>query len=245
MITIVGYPGVSEQDAEREFSPSVGWQTIRTWHGEKAAIEGMLPQFSAFGVRLRTFKVDPAFHGLQAFFPDAQDGTSPADPDAKMNIVWELHGNDLNKSIFTHPKFQAIASKADQETLKKFSRGQLNYTEQAVQDLTGDAALFREEIHKGVQAYSVAQYVLRRNANVPLAWNGSVAMTDVGKVYATTGDLKTKEGVPNTLFYTLPDGEWLKRAPQIRQQRDGSWNIVNEWWHADDASDLLYEVITV
>jgi hypothetical protein len=247
MSTQLGHPGLTEQPTEREYIPAQGWQTVREWHGSEAAVDGFSSQLVQFGYRLRRFRVEGIIYGLEAQIPDAQDGSAPpVDPDDDQLVTWELVGNDLNKSIFDHDNFSDVTSvtAADQQTLRDIRDGTTKHTEAAATDLTGNAEKFRVLLSKGVQSFPISQYVLRKTSTVPLNWAGQQAMTNVGDVYTSTSQMETAEGVPNDLKFIMPEGKWLKRTPTIRQQRSGRWQINSEFWHADDASDVLYDEVT-
>jgi hypothetical protein len=67
----------------------------------------------------------------------------------------------------------------------------------------------------------------------------AASMTNVNRIY-TKASLTTAEGIPGTIVFSMLDGQYLKRTPTITQQPNGRFQIVNEWWHADTWSTLLY-----
>jgi hypothetical protein len=105
-----------------------------------------------------------------------------------------------------------------------------------------------DNLTEGVESWTVSQYVLRRT--VTLAANAGDALkpayTYVGKVM-TKAQVESIEGVPNTLKFNLPDSDpagnpcYLKRTPTVTQVAADKWQVVSEWWHADDYSDLIYD----
>ena len=243
MSTLLGSPGLTEQPSEQEYVPGKGWETVREWQGSEAAVDGYISQLLQFGYRLRRFRVEGVTYGVEARVPDAQDGAAPAsNPEDDQLHTWELVGNDLNKALFDHDNFIALAA-ADQQTLRDIRDGTIKHTDAAATALTGNAGKFRDLLAKGVQSFPVSQYVLRRTSIVNLTWSGEFVLTNVGKVYTSTTQLETTEGVPADLKFVMPAGKWLKRTPTVRQERDGRWQANNEWWHADDASDVLYEEV--
>lgn len=245
MITQLGHPGLVEQPIEREYIPSQGWQAVREWHGSEAAIDGFTSQLVQAGYRLRRFRVGGITYGVEARIPDAQDGSAPPDdPDDDQLVTWELVGNDLNKDLFNHPNYTALVEveKLVLEELRNtrnFDNANLSIINPGS---TGDK--FKELLRAGAQSYPVSQYVLRRTGRVGIDWTGQFALTNVGDVYPSTAAMETAEAVPAALKFALPTGKWLKRTPSVRQQRDGRWEINNEWWHADEWSDALYTEVT-
>ena len=244
-MTQLGAPGLTEQPTDREFVPQQGWQTIREWHGSQTAVDGFLSQLIQSGYRIRRFRVDGSTYGVSAEIPDAQDGAAPSDDPANdQTVTWELVGNDLNKDIFDHPNYEGL-SDVEKIVLDELRRTR-NFENANLVTInpgsTGDK--FKQLIEIGTESFPVSQYVLRRTGTVSITWNGQFAMTNVGKVYASTSDLETAESVPAGLKFILPTGEWLKRTPSVRQERDGRWNITNEFWHADSWADVLYDYVT-
>lgn len=244
-MTQLGAPGLTEQPADREYVPQQGWQTTREWHGSEIAVDGFISQLLQAGYRIRRFRVEGTVYGVTAEIPDAQDGSAPADdPDDDQTVSWELVGNDLNKDIFDHSNYDGL------DVTEKIVLDELRRTRNFENDnlviinsgSTGDK--FKELIRIGTESFPVSQYVLRRTGTVSIDWNGQFAMTNVGKVFTSTTQLETEESVPAALKFILPSGQWLKRTPSVRQERDGRWQINNEWWHADTWSDVLYDQVT-
>jgi hypothetical protein len=94
-----------------------------------------------------------------------------------------------------------------------------------------------------VEAFPVSQYVLRKTLIVPSNTNLRPALENVGKIFTTTNQLKTSESIPTTLLFVLPEGVWLKRTPTVQQITSDKWQALQEWWHADDYSRFVFEVV--
>lgn len=243
-MSLLGHPGLVAQAERREYSPAGGWTTVRTYHGPIDAVQGIIPNLVNQGLRFSEFPVQDGIRGVEIRFSDAQDGAAPpTNPDDEQTTTWELVGNDLNKDLFDHPNYTAL-SEANKKTLKDYRDGAKKIDDADVSALTGNAEKFRDLITKGVEGFTVSQYILRKTGVVALNWSGTFGITNVGDYYATTTDLSDTENVPATLKFSLPTGQWLKRTPTIRQNRDGRWVSSQEWWHADDWSDVLYDEVT-
>jgi hypothetical protein len=100
------------------------------------------------------------------------------------------------------------------------------------------------DMGRGVEGFSLPQYVLRRVTIVPSGTNLRPALGNVGKIFTSTARLKASERIPQTLLFILPDGVWLKRTPTVQQTASDRWEVQQEWWHADDYSRNIYQTAT-
>lgn len=246
-MSLLGYNGLVEQPPRREYNPKQGWTTFKVYHGSTEAVEGAIPAMVASGLTFSETVVQDGIREIEIQYSNAQDGAAPAtNPDTEQTVTWELAGNDLQKDIFHHPDFDLLAE-ADQVIMRDFRNGVVNIDaaglDDGLLDATGKA--FRDVINKGEESYLISQYVLRRVGVVSLDWQGTFGITNVGKYYSSSSDLTDVEGVPSALKFSLPSGEWLKRTPTVKQGRDGRWSMTQEWWHADDWSDLFYDAVVV
>lgn len=246
-MSLIGYNGLTQQPERREYDPKEGWITFVPYHGPIAAVQGVIPALVQQGLRFSEFPVQDGVRGIEIRYSNAQDGAAPAtDPNDEQTVTWELLGNDLNKDIFDSDTFSgSTLDDSDRENLRGLRDGTVRSTHNVIVNMTGDPAKFRDLIKKGVESFTVSQYVLRRTGVVSLDWQGTFGISNVGKYYSTTTDLNDEENVPATLKFSLPSGQWLKRTPSVRQNRDGRWVSTQEWWHADTWSDVLYEAVTV
>ena len=96
---------------------------------------------------------------------------------------------------------------------------------------------------KGVESYTVSQYVLRHTRVVVRRSNLKPSTTNIGKIFATTADLRSKESIP-TLLFDLPEGVWLKRTPTQEQSSADKYDITQEYWHADSYDTFVHEQAT-
>jgi hypothetical protein len=87
----------------------------------------------------------------------------------------------------------------------------------------------------GVQEYTLPGYVLRSVRNVS-------KRSTVAASYANVNTVQPPPNVANvnTLIGSLPTGEWLLKAPQVRQYGARRWQITQEWWWSPKWSALLY-----
>ena len=237
-MTLAGHPGVVELHPEREYTPQAGWQTTRRFKAVREDMEGFLPTLVADGFQISLQHDAGPVYIARARIANAQDGSAaPDDPDTALQVRWELVGNDLEKDIFSHSAFAALDS-AKKVSLRNYRQDPVTHPYAP----TGgtDEAKFKDLLDTGAESYTLSQWVLRRVAMAPSAWGGQVTLSNVGKRFTSTTQIKTLESIPADLSFVMPDGEWLKRTPTFQQQSDGKYQITTEWWHADAWSDLLY-----
>ncbi len=92
---------------------------------------------------------------------------------------------------------------------------------------------------KGVKQFQVGQFVLKRTRVVARNYSVKPIYDDVFKRRDSTS-LKTHYSIPDALLFALPDGEWLKYEPTVKQTSATKWTISEEWYHADKWEPLIY-----
>lgn len=92
----------------------------------------------------------------------------------------------------------------------------------------------------GIESYIISQYVLRKTITLPTSSKDVYALANVNK-RVSVAEMSSKEGVPAGLKFAMPDyGEWLKKAPQVDYQRN-KMTINQEYWHAEDWNNYIYQ----
>lgn len=198
------------------------------------------------------------------YLPDAQGSYSTLevtygaaetqDPAEPLSDEWSLVGNDLEKSIFEHPSvtsqqegwsvqekldFKAISeasARGNADSVTEIRERLIESKKTAASDLLDKVAT---ELAKGVEAFPVSQYVLRRNQVITNNSSIKPTLDNVGKVY-TTSAVKNSYGIPDTIKFSLPEGFWLKRTPTVEPTGQDKYIITQEFWHADEYSVFLY-----
>jgi len=104
---------------------------------------------------------------------------------------------------------------------------------------------FNRLIHllaRGVKAFPVSQFVLRRTRIIANNFN----VNNLKEIYSpvfkrwSTSTLKQREGIPSNIRFVLPEGEWVKQTPDIKQTTASKWTVTEEWWHADLWEEEIY-----
>lgn len=227
---------LTEADPEIEWNSNTGYRATRKFRGLKQDILGLVPSMQQLGY---SFRITPDDEGPMSectlTAPDAQDGAA-ADGDLELTTVWTVAGNDLEKSIENKSEWTSLPD-AERDDLRDFLNGTKKETEVDVSTTNGVA--FRDLIKAGTTSYTLSQIVVQRTMTVSPGFAGAASMNNVNRIY-TKASLTTAEGIPATIVFSMLDGQYLKRTPTITQQPNGRFQIVNEWWHADTWSTLLY-----
>jgi hypothetical protein len=227
---------LTEADPEIEWNSNTGYRATRKFRGLKQDILGLVPSMQQLGY---SFRITPDDEGPMSectlTAPDAQDGAA-ADGDLELTTVWTVAGNDLEKSIENKSEWTSLPD-AERDDLRDFLNGTKKETEVSVSTTNGVA--FRDLIKAGTTSYTLSQIVVQRTMTVSPGFYEAASMTNVNRIY-TKASLTTAEGIPGTIVFSMLDGQYLKRTPTITQQPNGRFQIVNEWWHADTWSTLLY-----
>jgi len=124
--------------------------------------------------------------------------------------------------------------------------------------------LICQEMFKGVEAFTVSQYVLRNTVTTQYTSASGANLlapyyVDVNKIWLTS-DVTTMMGAStrpidpptSTVSFTLPligllsgspfsTYKWLYRTPDVQQLGNGKWQITREWWETTDYSTILYD----
>ncbi len=174
---------------------------------------------------------------------DATDTTVLAD-------LWELDGNDLEKSIWELPKvkeqMEAITDLTDRAAVRNdveaIVRGEVEYS-------WSDASSFSRDVYDGliksliagVEAFPVSTYVLRRTITLPSNTALAPAFDYSNKIFTTASLVGYETTIPTNLRSALPVGYWQKKTPTAAQQSDGRWVYRVEYWWASEFDEFLYE----
>ncbi len=239
-----GNVSVIEQDREIEWSSTTGFRSTRKFRGLKDDILGMVPSMRRAGF---SFRITPDESGPMAecvmTAPDAQDGAE-SNAETEITTIWTVAGNDIEKDIESHPAWIGLAQ-SSRENLRDFKNGSKKEGDVVLAEGDADADEFKALIKAGTTSYTISQIVVQRTMTVAPTYSaGAASMTNVNRIYSKSG-LTTAESIPDTIFFSLLAGQYLKRTPTITQQPNGRYQITNEWWHADTWSTLLYgSVIT-
>jgi hypothetical protein len=241
---ILGKNDVTEEAKRTEWRDGQGFFVVRKFHGPEEKIDRKAIELMNTADSF-TIDTKARYSRLMAYFSDG----SPIQTTFGQNDLdqyWELDSEVLEKDIRTHPFLDALGD----EDAKAQKIEELDAAIEQGQGRTllaaNPASPIKEYIQLrliGVESYTTDTYILRR---VNVCANNTArkaAFTGVGKVAnkapieGNQVSIKSRAGKPK---FSLPAGEWLKRAPQVRQVGRGKWYIVEEWWYAEKWSKTLY-----
>ena len=184
---------------------------------------------------------------------------------ATLSSQWYLEGNDLEKDLFQLPNMQAIAknlSNASLATWRKdfdtsvsartdpdsvpmaassFYSGTVN-----TMNATAQAAYVKNiyvSMLRGIEFFTVSQYVLRNVKIVPPSTNQSPEHAYVGTQFIHTLMTATSgngQSVPAAILSGISGGYWLKRTPSVEQTSDGNYQISKEFWYSEEYDTNIY-----
>ena len=144
-----------------------------------------------------------------------------------------------------------------------FDSGSPPYSELTTASRTA-LGLICQEMFKGVEAFTVSQYVLRNTVTTQYTSASGAQLlapyyVDVNKIWATsdltammTASTRPIDPPTSTVAFTLPligllsgspfsTYKWLYRTPDVQQLGNGKWQITREWWETTDYSTVLYD----
>jgi hypothetical protein len=184
---------------------------VATAYETYKAVAGFSPEYDSVSF-------DPGRGLAQLSIRQIQDGAP----------LYELQANELSNPIWLHSHFSALSAADILEVRMAFESGTEISTGDAKQDLW-------EMLCKGTEEYLISSYVLRETKNVSKRSTVAASYSNVNRVEAPP-DITAV----NALIGGLPSGEWLKKAPVVRQVGSRRWQIVTEWWWAEKWSEILY-----
>jgi len=257
--------------ADVEFRPGRGFLKRFAYTGVPSAIASLYEQAVADGLSaVIDYDAQGGYAGLHVDVWTATntDTNEPTTEDEPLSDVFELVGNDLEKSIWEHPKtlaefeawplgLQDPSIGPFKGTVERYVRGEIESLEDELATLVN--ALNRPQIldlayelagllGAGTEAWNVSQYVLRRTRELTLKGRDALPSasylnqvnTGIGKVWSIAA-MVDAEDVPAPVAALLPpEGVWLKRTPTFTGS-GSRWTLQQEYWHADKYSTFLYE----
>lgn len=93
---------------------------------------------------------------------------------------------------------------------------------------------------QGVEVFPVSQWVLKRRTIVGRGARIKPSKSNVNRIF-TVEQLRTMEGLPESLPFDIPAGVWAKKTPKFPQIAADKWAIDQEYWHADSANPLIWK----
>ena len=144
-------------------------------------------------------------------------------------IIYELDTNEESIPIQSHPYFESLDSADIQEIMQEIAEYGTGSA------LTGKSKDLFNRLAFGAEEYIRSSYVLRETKTVSDRTLITLSYVNVNEVVTPP----SPAGLSG-IIKSLPAGEWLKKAPQVRQLDRTHWQIITEWWWAVKHDSCLY-----
>lgn len=229
----------AEQGQKKQWSYFSGELVERTWKGDKGVIQqlyeraktGLDPEGSPYTKGIpESASLDEGRGLATATIQYAEDGLP----------VYELFANELNVPVHAAPYFLAATAITADEVNQAYRAWELRKSvEQATDEYgwasDGKAITLFNLLSLGTESFYYSTYVLRETKNVSSESDVSASYLGVNSVSALPSGYTA-----NALIGSVPAGEWVKKAPIVRQIAAYRWQIVTEWWWDTTWSSVLY-----
>lgn len=198
----------------------------------------------------------------------AGSGGGTTTPETVISDIYELVGNDIEKSLWELPYVKAeffrltgvdYYEKAAfiKRMVEDKIRGSLTTTDNNGTEISLlPDAIFRGHFSalglnpevfvgliasfaSGVEAFPKAHFVLRRTRKLPPITNLTPSINLANKIF-TKVQLVSLLNPPATIKFSIPDGYWQYKTPSMTQQTDGTWQLNEEFWWADAFDPFVY-----
>ena len=252
-MSIHGDSGFLEQPEQRQWDAASGALRIRRWEGPTSGLQDFI-LYTLPGAWHR-FEIDDdgELATIVAYYAVAgTDGVGSVSEDGLVTRWWELDGNDLEKSLWAHPKMRART--------KLYSVAQMGALRQHLEDILDGTATgpFVDPIDSGntdaeelvflmstgVEAFTVSQFVLRKTEVVRSGTTLRPVHANANKIFSYAALIDAEPSLADydlVKASDLTDLFWLKRTADVRPTQNGMYEIIIEYWAAEEWSDKLYD----
>jgi len=270
MSVYVGETNAVQLPTTVAWDPRTGWQITQRWRGSQVTIDAIETNYRSIGCRTNKFTDDDGSYWTVEVTSGATELQPPDVPLSDQwsldgndleKSIWEF------PEIASQFETLILNPQNGEENLKminvlrnmceSYAKGEVTYNDvngqsqtlsleaiKTVSDGLGIPWLTMSKIVASLALHTdtflVSQWVLRRTTVIAANSTIKPALRNINKVF-TTQQLRDIEGVPGTIRFDLPEGEWLKRTPTFEQTAADKWTIKQEWWHADKWNEFLYE----
>lgn len=235
-VEVIGSTGASQQAAIKSWAYSTGEGTMTVFKGPGAAIEALYQMYktvAGYNPTYDSVETEYARGVGQLVVRTVADGAT----------IYELYANELQKPVYQHSHFASIDVGTVAAIRRYFALGLKLEVGTALVDEDGTSIATAVQLDvdlytllcRGTEYYLESAYVLRETKTVSKRSSVQASFTGINTVSAPPDTSSV-----NTIIGALPSGEWLKRAPVVRQYGVRRWQIVTEWWWAEKWSLALY-----
>lgn len=227
---LLGSGAAQEQPQSRGFSPTRGWQTIRTWKGEQNAIIDVANALVFFGYEVQ---ID---HGPgRVSTVRGQIGVNEELGGEEPVNLWEIQPITYTKDIL-ESDLALVDALTDNEVQGIRSAIQ-NPDPANIPALTGDAQTIYDLMKLGVRDVKKFTVTLRHTQTVSNNWAVPLSLTNVNQIISTD-TLISQEGPPGWIADSMPSVVstraglsygWFKSFPTITVVSYNRTQLVQEW----------------
>jgi hypothetical protein len=237
-----------EQGQSKRWNPTSGEGLVRRWRGSQQMCESYFNSLQGTqGVLDLSMDQDGEgpIYIVTAVFGAIQDGVP--ETDASIPYFWELPGNMVERSIFSHPNFTEDGTLTDAER---------EAVRTAFEDKTGQGAGWNalqislwSELAKGRETYMTPSFALRITRTFSSQYANTIPTTDVFKLY-TYAQVEAEAAsiaspISTAIDANIPSGGyWLKQPPVLRELSNRKLELNQEWWWDPNWSQVAYDLKT-
>ena len=215
-LDIIGTPSAVPQGDKRQWSYQDGESLTLTWRGRNVEIAALYQLLQAVAGS------NPSYDSL-----DMDLGRGAGTLTARMvddsAAVYELYSNEEQVPIQQAPYYDSLTRAEVADVTDARRKGAIAAVD-AWSDLQ-DSLFF--SLCNGNHYYIRSVYVLRETKTVSKRSTLSASYSNVNR----REDPPDTSAV-NTLIGPLPEGEWLKKSPNVQRLGKRKWTITQEWWWA-------------
>jgi hypothetical protein len=255
-----------KQPSEYNYDSKSGLSRVDRWESAgEPGLYGLATQLSALRI---SYNFVPSV-GKSVLVATAT-GPDNGQPEVTTD-TWQIVANEIQKSLFEHPKSMAIEAAAS-GSLGRIRKNLERYNnEEELVALSGPAiaaggTILFDLLKLGTTHYPIGQYVIRHTTNVSDSYAVNVADTNVGKIYTTaqlvgspTAELTNPNNwvfpIPPRLVYKLQNipapaaatgftWGWRKLPSTEGTAANGRIDINTEYWLEQWSTNYIYTSAT-
>jgi P2-related tail formation protein len=245
-MTIVGYPGLTEEGRRGVIDPVRGVTTEIRYKGPVDAVNAALATLGGSTAYIEFDTTNPPIGTLLVRTPDWGNG----DTQGIIQTTWELQANLITKSGYEHPTSIALGTDTLNEIISK-----VGDETASADDFTGNARTLFDMMAAGQDSFFQSQFVFRYSRYINRNASVSIAFDDIHRVY-TSAAMITETSAPSlyqtainearaamlAYYGSIPSGHtlgWLKQAPTITSVA-GNKSVVTVEWYLDAWRNYYY-----
>lgn len=241
VLSILGSQEATPQGIKARWQAGSGQTLIYSWRGPTDAVTAIyngLVNAALVDPTITVMDFNPGKGNAELIVQQASAGSVLGTVNSGgVTKVYEILPNEFMKRAEQAPYFSDLTPS---NIVKAYSAYDAGVPDASVSpySLTGKSLdLWKLIVQAGGNPeYFASGYVLRETFVISGLAKIAPVYTDVNKVVETPKEIWSI----NQAFGTIPAGEWLKKAPTVRQISRTKWHVQNEYWWADKWSTALY-----